>query len=76
MLQYLAKKTFLTTFIIAAITTIVMMIFKVESLPLRVVIYASTLALLMPRRKKIDTQTGKKTQITWFLLKEPIFIDE
>ena len=36
---------------------------------------ASLAAFLSPRKKKIKTQTGEKTQITWVFLKEPIFLD-
>mgnify|MGYP005992817155 CR=1 FL=1 len=39
-------------------------------------VFSTTLAfLLSPRRKKIKTQTGVKTQVTWVFLKEPIFLD-
>lgn len=39
-------------------------------------VFSTTLALVLsPRKKKIKTQTGEKTQITWLFLKEPIFVD-
>jgi hypothetical protein len=31
--------------------------------------------ILSPRKKKIKTQTGEKTQITWIFLKESIIIE-
>jgi len=42
---------------------------------LRATISASIAVLLSPRRKLIQTQTGKKKQITWIFLKEPVIID-
>lgn len=39
-------------------------------------VFSTTLALVLsPRKKKIKTQTGEKTQITWLFLKESIFLD-
>jgi len=40
-------------------------------------VFSVTLALVLsPRKKKIKTQTGEKTQISWLFLKEPIFVDK
>ena len=45
--------------------------------PLLRTCFSATLAfVLSPRKKKIQTQTGEKTQITWVFLKEPINLDE
>lgn len=39
-------------------------------------VFSITLAfVLSPRKKKIQTQTGEKTQITWVFLKKPIIIE-
>jgi hypothetical protein len=39
-------------------------------------VFSITLAfVLSPRKKKIETQSGVKTQITWLFLKKPIIID-
>ncbi len=39
-------------------------------------LFSITLAfVLSPRKKKIKTQTGEKTQITWLFLKKPIILD-
>ena len=42
---------------------------------LRATMAAFIAIILSPRRKKIETQTGNKTQITWLFLKEPIILD-
>jgi len=44
--------------------------------PLLRTVFSVTLAfVLSPKRKKIKTQTGVKTQITWIFLKESIIIN-
>ncbi|MFY9242493.1 MAG: hypothetical protein WAO74_05660 [Polaribacter sp.] len=44
--------------------------------PLLRTVFSVTLAfVLSPKRKKIQTQTGTKTQITWIFLKESIIIN-
>tara|TARA_R110002050_G_scaffold20125_4_gene57222 strand:+ start:12824 stop:12967 length:144 start_codon:yes stop_codon:yes gene_type:complete len=42
---------------------------------IRAVIAAGVAVFLSPRKKKISTQTGEKTQITWIFLKKPIILD-
>lgn len=50
-------------------------IFGVKNAVMRTV-FSFTLAFVVsPKKKSIKTQTGTKTQITWFLLKEPIILD-
>ena len=50
-------------------------LFQLENGVLRAALAASLAVLLSPRKKRIQTQTGKKTQITWIFLKKPIFLD-
>ena len=65
------------------ITPILMMLFmflfdqfyETNSLLLKGGVSAIFAYALSPRKKTIQTQTGEKTQITWFLLKEPIPLD-
>ncbi|WP_397445064.1 hypothetical protein [Polaribacter sp. R77954] len=39
-------------------------------------VFSITLAfVLSPRKKKVKTQAGEKTQITWVFLKKPIILD-
>jgi hypothetical protein len=47
-----------------------------ESSAFRAGIAAVIAVVLSPRIKKIKTQTGKRKQVTWFLLKTPIFLDK
>ena len=47
----------------------------IESPMLRTVFSITLAFVISPRRKKIKTQTGEKTQVTWVFLKEPITIE-
>ncbi len=47
----------------------------IENAMLRSVMAVTVAFVLSPRRKKIQTQTGVKTQITWIFLKESIILD-
>ena len=77
MIVYLAKKTFLVIFVFTCLIFLLLeFVLRIESSTLRVVLPAFFSVILSPRRKKINTQTGEKTQITWFFLKEPIFLDK
>ncbi|QVY64693.1 hypothetical protein [Polaribacter sp. Q13] len=49
--------------------------YKTDSLPLKAGICAVLAFMISPRKKIIITQTGKKKQITWLFLKNPIFLD-
>jgi hypothetical protein len=75
-MEYLAKKPFLVIFILTVIFIFFLdHIIGLESSFLRSGIAGGLAVILSPRKKKIQTQSGKKTQITWFFLKEPIFLD-
>ncbi len=47
----------------------------VENAMLRTVFSITLAFVISPRKHKIKTQTGEKTQITWVLLKEAIILD-
>ena len=75
-MKVLARKPYLVIFIF----TLVLIVFfdkvlHIENSFIRSGFAASFAAFLSPRKKKIKTQTGDKTQITWVFLKEPIFLD-
>jgi hypothetical protein len=75
-MQYLAKKPFLVIFILTVIFIFFLNhIIGHESSFLRSGIASGLAIILAPRKKKIQTQSGRKTQITWVFLKEPIFLD-
>ena len=75
-MENIAKKTGLVVGVLTFIFIVILdLVFKIDNTILRIVIAASLAALLAPRRKKIKTQTGEKTQITWIFLKKPILID-
>ncbi len=75
-MEYLAKKPGLVIFFLTLIfITILDLVLGIDNSIVRVVIAAPLAAFLSPRKKKVKTQTGDKTQITWLFLKEPIFVD-
>ena len=43
--------------------------------PVKASVAALVAFILSPRRKKIETQEGTKTQITWIFLKDAIIVD-
>lgn len=75
-MEYLAKKPYLVIFLL---TLIFMFLFGfvlgIENSMIRGGISAVLAVFLAPRIKKISTQTGEKTQITWIFLKKPIVIN-
>lgn len=75
-MKYLAKKPGLVIFLFMIIfLTILDFVFQIEDSILRILIAAPLAAVLSPRKKKIQTETGEKIQITWLFLKKPITID-
>ena len=75
-MKFLARKPYLVIFIF----TLVLIVFydkvlHIENSFIRYGFAASLAAFLSPRKKKIKTQTGEKTQITWIFSKEPFFLD-
>jgi len=50
-------------------------VYRIDSFLLKAFACGFVAFILSPRKKKIETQTGTKTQITWVFLKKPIFID-
>ena len=57
------------------LTYVITYICKLENPMLRTVFSITLAFVLSPRKKKIETQSGVKTQITWLFLKKPIIID-
>ncbi|WP_439131191.1 hypothetical protein [Polaribacter sp.] len=75
-MEYLAKKPILVIILFTIFfSTVLGLVFKVESTFIRSGIAAGLAIVLSPRKKKIKTQTGEKTQITWLFLKKPIILD-
>ena len=75
-MNFLAKRPFIVLFIlIFSISLLLEFLFQLENGVLRAVIAASVAVLLSPRKRRIQTQTGKKTQITWIFLKKPILLE-
>jgi len=75
-MKYVAKKPFLVVFIFTVVFVIFFdVVLDVENILIRTSISSFIAVLLAPRKKKIKTQTGAKTQITWLFLKEPITIE-
>tara|TARA_R110002126_G_scaffold99202_3_gene230303 strand:- start:10489 stop:10716 length:228 start_codon:yes stop_codon:yes gene_type:complete len=75
-MNYLAKKPGLVIFLFTFIFVMVLdVVFKIDDSIIRIVIAAPLAVFLSPRKKKINTQAGEQTQITWIFLKKPIVID-
>jgi hypothetical protein len=75
-MQYLAKKPYLVIFIFTVVLVIFFdVVLGIEDILIRSSISSFIAVLLAPRKKKIKTQTGTKTQVTWIFLKKPIIID-
>lgn len=47
----------------------------IENAMLRTVFSITLAFVISPRRKKIKTQTGEKTQVIWIFLKKPIILE-
>lgn len=75
-MKYLAEKPFIVIFLLTLIFIFIFgFLFGIEDAMIRTVLSSVLAVILSPRKKKITTQTGEKTQITWVFLKKPIFID-
>jgi len=51
------------------------LIYTTDNLVLKIGVCSVVAFILSPRKKLILTQTGKRKQITWLFLKNPIIID-
>ncbi len=76
-IHFLARNYFLTIVTIAFIVTSILdLAFGIDNFWMRILIALPIIILLSPKKKKIETSSGQKTQITWFLLKEAIILDK
>ncbi|MCG1035282.1 hypothetical protein [Polaribacter sargassicola] len=76
-MEYLAKKPGLVIFLLTIIFVGILDFgFKIDNSIVRILIAAPMAAFLSPRKKIINTQSGDKTQITWFFLKKPLVLDK
>lgn len=73
----LFKKTYWLIYpiLIAVFMLIFDQLYKIDSFPMKAIICASLAFLLSPRKKIIETQTGKIKQITWLFLKKPVILE-
>ena len=75
-MQYLANKPYLVIFILTIFFIFIFDFFlSVDHILFRTSISSFLAVILSPRKKKLITETGEKTQITWFFLKKPIILD-
>ena len=75
-MKFLAKNYFLSSILVVFMLHFILEKgFGVQNSWVRFGFATAALILLMPRRKKIQTQSGEKIQLTWIFLKEPITID-
>ena len=73
----LFKKTYWIIFPLIMFICLLIMdkIFNMDNFLITAAIAGAIAFILSPRKKKLQTQTGEKTQITWFFLKKPIIIE-
>ena len=75
-MKFIAKNSFIVVFLVVLLVSAILdKVFNVEILGIRIAVSAFFAILVSPRKKKIQTQAGEKTKITWFLLKKPIILD-
>ena len=75
-MKFLAKNSFIVVFLVVLLVCAILdKVFNVESLGIRIAVSAFFAILVSPRKKKIQTQAGEKTQIIWFFFKKPINLD-
>lgn len=75
-MKYLAKNSFIVIFVLTLIFIFFLdKIIGLDNSLYRGMIAAFFAAILSPRRKKIQTEEGEKTQVTWIFLKEPIILE-
>lgn len=75
-MENLAKKGFLVSLVLTLFFIFILdFVVGYENSIIRAAIAAVLAVFLSPRKKKIKTQTGEKTQITWIFLKKPIIVD-
>ncbi|MDB4241564.1 hypothetical protein N9820_01405 [Polaribacter sp.] len=75
-MKYLAKKPFVVVFVLTSSFIFLFdVLLNIENSMIGAGISAGLAVILSPRKKKIKTQTGEKTQITWVFLKAPIFLN-
>jgi len=61
--------------LIAVFMLIFDQLYKTDSFPMKAIICAFLAFLLSPRKKIVQTQTGKIKQITWLFLKKPVILE-
>ena len=74
-MQNLAKKPYLVIFILTLFFIFIFDFFlSIDHILFRTSISSFLAVILSPRKKKLITETGEKTQITWVFLKKPIIL--
>ena len=75
-MKYLAKNSFIITFLVVFLGSAFLdKVVNIDDFLIRLLILIPFAAILSPRKKKIQTQSGEKTQVTWIFLKEPIILE-
>ena len=75
-MKYLAKNSFIIKVLVVFLgSTFLDQVVKIDNFLIRLLILISFAAILSPRKKIIQTQTGEKKQLTWIFFKKPIFLD-
>ena len=75
-MKFLAKNSFIVIFLIVFVGSVILdNFFNIDNFLIRLLILIPIGVILSPRKKKIQTQSGEKIQISWIFLKKPIILD-
>lgn len=75
-MKFLAKNSFIITLIVVFIGSAILdKIFNIDNFLIRLIILMPFAIVLSPKKKKIQTAEGKKTQVKWLFKKDPIILD-
>lgn len=75
-MKFLAKNSFIITLIVVFIGSAILdKIFNIDNFLIRLIILMPFAIVLSPKKKKIQTAEGEKTQVKWLFKKDPIILD-
>lgn len=75
-MKFLAKNSFIITLVVVFIGSAILdKVFNIDNFLIRLVILMPFAMLLSPKKKKIQTAEGEKTQVKWLFKKDPIILD-
>lgn len=75
-MKFLAKNSFIITLVVVFIGSAILdKVFNIDNFLIRLIILIPFAMLLSPKKKKIITEEGEKTQVKWLFKKDPVILD-